>query len=185
MERTLLVLGLLFTLSVSSQKLQPLSIDAQIGIGLSAPYESADEIVNSGFFLQGELVLEMVSWVQIRPYAGMVLTSSKGEDLHGNPTNEKAETKAALLGVKGRLRAPIPWVAPYIEAGLGTSIGSFVTNTAFDDIDKSGITYHIPVSLGLELGKNHSVDLGLSYYFQPSVQQFAGAFAVGLSLPLQ
>ena len=96
----------------------------------------------------------------------------------------KAESKAFLLGGKARLRAPIPWVAPYIEIGIGTSIGKFETITAFDNIDKSGIIYHIPFSFGLELGKNNNLDLGFAYYFQPSVEQYAGAFSVGVTFPL-
>ena len=112
------------------------------------------------------------------------MTNSNGKDLNDNPTNEKAETKAFLLGGKVRVRAPIPWVAPYVEIGIGTSIGKFETLTAFDNIDKSGIIYHIPFSIGLELGKNNNVDLGFTYYFQPSVEQYVGAIAVGITFPL-
>ena len=64
------------------------------------------------------------------------------------------------------------------------SIGKFETLTAFDDIKKSGITYHIPFSFGLELGKNNNVDLGFTYYYQPSVKQYVGALAVGITFPL-
>ena len=112
------------------------------------------------------------------------MTSSNGKDLNDNPTNEKAESKAFLLGGKARVRAPIPWVAPYVEIGIGTSIGKFETLTAFDNIDKVGIIYHIPFAFGLELGKNNNVDLGFTYYFQPSVEQFVGAFSVGITFPL-
>ena len=58
------------------------------------------------------------------------------------------------------------------------------TSTAFDNIEKSGIIYHIPFSLGLELGRNNNVDLGFAYYFQPSVKQYVGSFAVGITFPL-
>ena len=93
--------------------------------------------------------------------------------------------KPFLLGGKARVKAPIRWVAPYIEIGIGTSIGKFETITAYDNIDKSGIIYHIPFSLGLELGRNNNVDLGLVYYFQPSVEQFVGAITVGITFPLK
>ena len=42
----------------------------------------------------------------------------------------------------------------------------------------------MPFAFGLELGKNNNVDLGFAYYFQPSVEQLAGAFAVGITFPL-
>lgn len=180
-------LGLLLILTsnlIEAQFIKEKSINLQIGYGVSSPYNGADEVVDGGFFTQGELVLKAASWVEFRPYIGFISTRSNGKDLNNNPTNEKAELKAFLVGAKTRLRAPIPWIAPYVEIGIGSSVGKFVTITAIDNIDKSGITYHIPVSLGLELGKNNNVDLGLSYYFQPEVQQFAGAFAFGITIPL-
>ena len=169
---------------VEAQFIIEKSINVQAGYGLSVPYNSTDEIVDDGFFAQGELVLKAASWVEFRPYAGFILTSSNGKDINDNQTDEKAESRAFLLGGKVRVRAPIPWVSPYAEIGIGTSIGIFETLTAYDNIDNSGIIYHIPFSFGIELGKNNNVDLGFAYYFQPSVQQFVGAFAVGITFPL-
>ncbi len=179
-----LIIIVLISNSAKAQFIKEKAINAQIGYGLSAPSNSVDEIVNDGFFAQGELVLKIASWVELRPYVGFIFTNSNGKDLNDNPTEEKAESKALLLGGKARLRAPIPWVAPYVEIGIGTSIGKFETFTAFDTIDKSGIIYHIPFSLGLELGKNNNVDVGLAYYFQPSVEQYVGALTVGITFPL-
>ena len=185
MKKTLILIVTILTSNlVDAQFIKEKSINAQIGYGLSAPNNSADNFVNSGFFAQGELVLKVASWFELRPYAGFILTNSDRKDLDNNPTDEIAESKAFLLGGKARVRAPIRWIAPYIEIGIGTSIGKFETLTAFDNIDKSGIIYHIPFSLGLELGRNNNIDLGLTYYIQPSVEQFAGAFAVGITFPL-
>ena len=186
MKKTLILLIFILTSNLAeAQFIKEESIKAQIGYGLSVPNNSVDEIIDTGFFAQGELVLKITSWFDIRPYAGFILTNSNGKDVYNNPTDEKAESKAALLGGKVRVRAPIPWVAPYIELGIGTSIGKFETFTAFDTIDKSGIIYHTPFSLGLELGRNHNVDVGFTYYFQPSVEQFAGAIAVGITFPIK
>ncbi|MFC4632341.1 hypothetical protein ACFO3O_00365 [Dokdonia ponticola] len=185
MQKTLIVLIVILSSNlIQAQFIKEKSINAQIGYGVSVPFNSVDEIADSGFFAQAELVLKATSWVEFRPYAGFILTNSDGKDLNDNPTDEKAETKAFLLGGKARVRAPIPWVAPYIEIGIGTSIGKFETLTAFDNIDKSGIIFHVPFSFGLELGKNNNVDLGFAYYFHPSVEQATGAFAVGITFPL-
>jgi len=170
---------------VQAQFIKEKSLNAQIGYGLSAPYNSNTTVVNTGLFLQGELVLKAKSWFEIRPYAGLILTNSNGKDLNDNPTNEKAQSKAFLIGGKTRVRAPIPWIAPYLEIGIGASIGRFETLTTFENIDKSGFIYHIPFSFGLELGRTNNIDLGFAYYFQPNVQQFVGAFAVGVSIPLK
>ena len=186
MRKILILLVIVLASNITyAQFIKEKSINAQIGYGLSAPYNSNDDFVNDGFFAQGELVLKVTSWVEFRPYVGFILTSSDGKDLNDNPTDEIAESKALLLGGKARVRAPIPWVAPYVEIGIGTSIGKFNTLTAFDDIDKGGIIYHIPFSFGVELGKNNNVDLGFAYYFQPSVEQFVGALAVGVTFPLK
>lgn len=182
-----LILGVVFLCSsvVNAQFIKGKSINVQIGYGLSSPNKSASSIVDKGFFAQGELVLKAASWVEFRPYLGMVVTNSNGKDSNDKPTDEKAESKAALLGIKTRVKAPVRWIAPYIELGIGTSIGRFETVTAFHNVDKNGIIYHIPFSFGLELGRNNNVDLSFTYYFQPSVKQFAGAFAVGIEIPLK
>ena len=185
--RNLLII-LVFCLSANltgAQFVKKKAISAQIGYGLSSPFNSTDQIVDGGFFIQGELILTVSSWAEIRPYAGFVSTNSDGTDIDGNPTLEKAESSAFLLGGKARVRAPIPWVAPYVEVGIGASIGSFETLTTFDNISKSGVIYHIPFSVGLELGRNNNFDLGFSYYFQPTVEQATGAFAIGITIPLK
>lgn len=160
------------------------SIKAQIGFAMSEPYYSTSSIADSGLFLQGELVLNTYSWLDIRPYAGIIYTKSNGKDIYSNQTNEKAEMRAFLAGGKVRLRAPIPWIAPYAEIGFGASIGKFETDTNFTAIKKSGVLYHIPVSFGLELGRNHNVDIGLAYYVHPSIEQVGGAISIGLTIPI-
>ncbi len=180
-----LLVTILFINFCQAQFVKKRAIDAQIGFGLSSPYESEDEIVDSGFYLQGEYVLTIKSWLELKPYVGFITTSSNGEDLDGNSTDERAETKAFLFGGKTRVRAPIKWVAPYIEFGIGASIGKFETSTSTINIEKSGLIYHIPFSFGLELGRNNNFDLGFTYYVQPNVEQTAGAFAIGITFPLK
>lgn len=186
MKKAIILLLIILSSNLAkAQFIKEKSINAQIGYGLSTPYNSIDEVVATGILIQGELVLKATSWLEMRPYLGFILTNSNGKDLNDNPSDEKAESKALLIGGKARVRAPIPWVAPYIEIGIGTSMGRFKTFTAFDTIDKSGVIYHVPFAFGLELGQNNNVDIGFSYYLQPSVEQFAGAFAVGITFPLK
>lgn len=179
-----LLLLVLTAMVTQAQITKDKSLNVQLGYGISVPYNSITDVADKGVFAQTELVLKVKSWLELRPYTGVIITNSNGKDLNNNPTFEIAETKAFLLGGKARLRAPIPWVAPYLELGIGTSIGSFKTLTAFDAVDKGGIIYHIPLAFGLELGKNNNVDLGFTYFFQPSVKQFTGAIAVGVTFPL-
>ncbi len=178
------ILILLLSIQVKAQQTKEKAINVAIGYGLSAPYDDVD-IVSPGFYLQGEYVFAISKWFDIRPYAGLILTKSNGKDLNQNPTTYETTSNAFLIGGKARVTAPIPWVAPYLETGIGASIGSFTTYTPFDDMDKNGLVLHIPFSLGLELGPKHNFNLAFTYYFQPSIRQFVGAAAFGFTFPLK
>ena len=185
MKNLVIVLLTAFTHGfVQAQFIKEKSISAGIGYGYTFPKESLSPFSNRGFFAQGELVLKSTNWVSFRPYLGLVLNSSDSRDIYYIPANDRTSTKALMLGGKARLRAPIPYIAPYLEIGIGTSIGKFETISSYDNINKNGITYHIPFSLGVELGKNHGVDLGLRYYFQPEIRQDVYVVAIGLVFPL-
>lgn len=158
-------------------------INAIIGYGVSAPYDELD-IAGTGFYAQGEYVLGLTKWFGLRPYAGVIFTSPSKSNTHESLSQYRVTSNAFLIGGKARICAPIPWVAPYFEIGIGASIGSFETYTPYFYKKDNGILMHIPVALGLALGKNHSVEFALTYYFHPSVEQFSGAAAIGLSFPL-
>ena len=185
MKKVIVMVVVLFLANTArAQLLKAKSIDASIGFGLSAPYDENVDVVSSGLYLQGEYVFELLSWIDVRPYAGLILTGSKNRDLDGNDTNFKSTANAFLFGAKTRIKAPIPWVAPYIEVGLGGSIGAFETLTPSVNIEKKGLLFHIPISIGLELGRKHNFDFAFTYYFHNSVEQFAGATAIGFSFPI-
>ena len=183
MKKTIIILAVLASVHVKSQLIKEESIAFSIGYGLSAAYDDVN-IADTGFYLQGEYVLDLSKWFDMRPYAGLILTKSNGKDLNEEPTPYIATSKAFLIGGKARITAPIPWVAPYLEGGVGASIGAFRTLTPYTDIDKSGLILHIPFSLGLELGPNHNFDIAFTYYFHPSMHQFSGAAAFGISFPI-
>jgi len=176
-----LIIILLAITQVKAQLIKEKSIDASIGFGISAPYDDVD-IYGSGFYLQGEYVLTLTKWFDIRPYAGLILT--KAYDNNQNGPEYISTANAFLIGGKTRITAPIPWVAPYVELGIGASIGSFETVTPFTNINDSGLIMHIPFSIGLELGRKHNFDIAFTYYFHNNVEQFAGAAAFGISIPL-
>ncbi|KQC32443.1 hypothetical protein AAU57_03180 [Nonlabens sp. YIK11] len=181
---TTCILFLFFILGTQAQPKEGRFIEGSIGFGLTSPYEEAIDVLGNGFFVQGEYVIAMKSWFGIRPYVGFVTTKTDPESSDDAALGFKANTTALLLGGKIRLAAPIPYVAPYFEVGYGMSIGKFETLTRTYDIDKSGVVGHIPVTLGLALGKNHEVEVEFTYFFQNSVEQFTGAAAIGLSFPI-
>ncbi|MGB5377414.1 hypothetical protein [Muriicola sp.] len=76
-------------------------------------------------------------------------------------------------------------MAPFVEGGIGASIGSFETFTPIRDLQSANFIYHIPFTLGLALGPKNNIDVAFTYYFHPTVRQYAGAAALGISIPLK
>jgi len=184
-----LSLILIFTLFFSNQanaQTEGRFIKASIGFGSStSDYEEENpEVIDGfGFYTQGEYIIGLTRWFSVRPYAGAIFTSTD-DDKVKNPQGYKVETNAFLLGTKVRLCAPIPWVAPFIETGIGASIGSFKTYTNYVNEKKSGVFAHIPIGLGLALGRKNNIEIGVSFYSNLSTKQSFGGFAAGYSFPL-
>jgi len=180
---SLLVIGI-----VKGQNIEQKSINISVGLGISMhneTYENIEYTLTNGFYAQGEYVIGLKKWFELRPYAGFITTSES----ESNFTNKElpryyAKTTSFFLGPKARIIAPIPYVAPYIESGYGLSIGSFETYDVDKNIKKNGVVGHIPFSIGLMLGKNKNFDVGFTYQFQKSVNQVNGAFAIGYSFEL-
>lgn len=184
-----LSLILIFTLFFSNQanaQTEGRFIKASIGFGSStSDYEEENpEVIDGfGFYTQGEYIIGLTRWFSVRPYAGAIFTSTDDDKIK-NPQGYKVETNAFLLGTKVRLCAPIPWVAPFIETGIGASIGSFKTYTNYVNEKKSGVFAHIPIGLGLALGRKNNIEIEVSFYSNLSTKQSFGGFAAGYSFPL-
>jgi len=177
----LLSFSLLCFTTTHAQFIKERAVEVSIGYGLTFPVDDVD-VVGSGFYAQGEYVLTAFSWLDFRPYAGFIFTGeSSNQSL---PEEFKSTANAFLFGGKLRLTAPIPYIAPYIELGLGGSLGKFETITPFTNLSQSGLLLHVPFSIGLELGKEKRINLEFTYYFHNSVEQFSGAFALGFTIPL-
>jgi len=178
LKKYLLIPVILFCFSIShAQFIKERSIEASVGYGFSFPYDGVS-VFSAGFYMQGEYVMTVSKWLDLRPYAGFIFSSSSGRDKNESKTN------AFLFGGKFRLTAPIPYFAPYIELGLGGSIGEFETITSTYNIQDKGFIFHLPFTIGAQLGRKKQTGIEFTYYFQDSVKQFAGAFALGFSFPL-
>ncbi|MCD0472866.1 hypothetical protein LPB87_00495 [Flavobacterium sp. EDS] len=166
-------------------------IKASIGYGSSSSYYienygSQDEldVMGGGLYLQGEYVVGIKSWYSLRAYAGAIFESvDKNQNVQNQPLY-KVTTNAFLMGGKVRICAPIPWVAPFIEGGIGASIGKFETFTPNVNFNKSTVLLHIPFSIGLAVGRHKSLEIGISGYFHPTAKQSTGVFAVGYTFPI-
>jgi hypothetical protein len=142
-----------------------------------------------GLFLAAEYVRWPGSWFTPRAYYGITVTASgrafctDTRDLPVAPCD--VGTQAAFAGVKVRLMAPIPYVGPFIELGIGGSLGFFhmrIGNVV--DREHAGVTPHFPFAVGLALGREHKVDLTFSYLLHPGTEQLWGGVGIGLGVPL-
>jgi hypothetical protein len=156
-----------------------------VSAGLGFAFPSA-EIKGSGegLYLAGEYVYRRTEWLTPRAYAGLLITRPQG-DCGAGPATCDVSAQIFFLGAKVRLLAPIPYVAPFIELGLGASLGhlSTISGNAVD-VTSNGIFYNVPFTLGLALGGNHQFELEFTYLFHPEQQQMSGAAAVGLTFPI-
>lgn len=178
-----IIMIILASTPVKAQSYMEEVIDVSLGYGISVPY---DELGYHGFgiFAQGEYLFQVNEWIDLRPYAGYILAEMDG-DLSGSfDPGDKSTANAVLFGGKARLRIPVHWVAPFVELGIGGSIGSFETVTVNTNVNERGVFAHIPFSIGVELGPRHNMNVKLTSYFHTGVEQFVGAAAIGIRIPI-
>ena len=157
-------------------------IHASAGLGYVYPTEEEVDVSSSGFYAQAELVWSPLSWVGARPYVGFI--SSSGDTTLNGEVIGRVKSNAFMIGAKIRIVAPIPYFAPFLEAGFGVSAGSFETKTMLVDVRKNGLTPHVPYSIGVAVGRRHNIEIKLTYYEHYELHQFNGAAAVGFTFPI-
>lgn len=176
-----ILLSTIFCNSSNAQTEKGKFINISAGLGINASYDDSD-INGTGFYAQGEYVWNVLSWLGVRPYAGVIFASGDSDEV--GMQEYKLKSNAFLLGTKLRITAPIPYVAPFMESGVGMSAGSFETYTSDTNLKKDGVLLHIPFSVGLAVGRRHNFEIKYTYYYHNSVDQFCGAGALGFSFPL-
>jgi hypothetical protein len=137
-----------------------------------------------GFYGAVEYLIKPTVWLFPEAYAGVLITSPDSSSCDGIGSPCDVSAKIGFVGGKLRLLAPIPYVAPFVEGGLGVSFGSLTTRTPEADNGTTSFTYNVPVAVGLALGEDHSFELGLSYLLHPAVGQADSAFTLSLAIPL-
>jgi hypothetical protein len=136
----------------------------------------------AGFLAEADYVIEMTAWVLPKLYAGILVTFPDSCEGGGTPCEVTA--RMAFGGAKVRLIAPIPYVAPFVDLGLGLGVGVLTTRLPDADYGQSFLAYHFSIFGGLAFGKDQNVDLAVGFLAQPSTPQSAVAFELGLSFPL-
>jgi hypothetical protein len=137
-----------------------------------------------GGFGQVEFVLNVTRWFSPRAYGGLHRTWPDRTSC-GLESPCDVSTRVGFAGVKLHAMIPIPYVGPFLEIGLGGSVGTISTRIGtLYDRHNDGFMYHIPFALGLALGETHSLEVSFSFLFYPSYGQATGALAFGIGFPL-
>lgn len=155
------------------------------GVGGSFAPDARD-----GHGLGGSLIAEYPivpgPWGGLRLYGGGFASTTQESSCTGGLDPCAISSKLAVVGGKARLLVPIPYVGPYLEVGVGASVGTLETRVgpsgtlAGIDERHSGVMVHIPFSLGLAFGSRHQHTLSFDYFAHPGRDHIVGALAVGV-----
>jgi hypothetical protein len=155
------------------------------GIGLSQSAVPRDSKASgSGGFASVEYIYWPERWYTPRLYGGVLLTFADHDTCRAG-TMCDVESQIVFTGAKMRLMAPIPWIGPFVELGLGVSAGYLRTLDGPDtDETTRGVALHIPLGFGVSVGERHQYDLCFSYLGHIAEKQGDGALAFGLGFAL-
>lgn len=165
------------------------ALKGALGLGYAFPEESGGKTATDGYgqgvYADFEYVVWPASWFSPRAYSGLVVAPAKAGSCGAGVAPCDVSSAYAFAGAKARLLPPIPWVAPFLEAGLGISLGRFSTQSGqiVGRVTK-GVAYHVPFAIGLAMGRQRGFELGLQYLFHPEQKQFSGAWALGVQVEL-
>ena len=126
--------------------------------------------------------MKPTTWLVPKAYAGVLVTGADSSSCDGGATPCDVSAKIGFAGGKVRLIAPIPYVAPFIEGGIGLSFGALTSRNPEADYGTANVAYHVPIGAGLVLGE--MFELGLEYLLHPGAGQIDGAFALSFMFPL-
>src|SRR5262245_34834938 len=116
-------------LAESRLQLAPQFLSIEAGYGMTLAFKGSVPR-GDGFYASVAYVLVPSAWVRGAAYAGTALTfSGTSSGCREAGLECDVSTKIGFLGIKGRLTIPIPFVAPFLELGIGTSIGEIRTRT--------------------------------------------------------
>lgn len=127
-------------------------------------------------------------WAQVRVYGGGFFSRTRAESCARSVEPCTVSSNIGVAGAKLRLLAPIPYVAPYFEFGMGTSLGSVTTRVgaygAYPLLDEShsGVLFHVPLAWGFAFGRNYRHKVSLEYFVHPGRKHVTGVLALGIGL---
>jgi hypothetical protein len=136
----------------------PRALSLAAGLGLAAPLRQNGQDVEGdgrGGYAAAEYIFRLKHWFTPRLYAGGLIAPSQSNCGAGVVPCDVSAT-ILFAGAKFRVMAPIPYVGPFIELGLGASAGRISTRSGRQvDVTGEGLMYHVPFALGVAIGRRH------------------------------
>jgi hypothetical protein len=165
----------------------PRAVSVSAGLGFAFPTDQNGHGVpgnGAGAYAEGEYVFRLAHWFTPRAYAGFVYAPPES-NCGTNVAPCDVSARIVFAGGKARLMAPIPYVGPFFELGVGLSAGHLSTQSGTVVAhDSTGVFVDVPFALGIAFGDRHQYAFKFDYLFHPEQQQFTGAAALGLSFDL-
>lgn len=178
--------GLSATTTYAQPRLEP-SVDVSIGAALTSPHQRS-KTLGAGPYAEAEYAVPLEEFVGLRAFGALLFTFPQTRDVEQCSVVDCDVTAQVLMvGGKGRLSAPVPWVSPFVEAGLGLSFGAVTTQTNVRNIEigPASATINIPVAVGVALGSMRETELTLTGIFHPEAKQYAVALTITVSVPVE
>lgn len=145
-----------------------------------------EEPLGAGYTLQADFIIAPYEWFNVRAYLGMIKVGRRANDEYCEQQGIHCHVTAhgAIGGLMARLTVPIPWISPFIGAGLGSTFGRYSHRTPNDYTRRNGMFMHVPLTLGLALGPHSEVDLGATVLRHPGSRGDIVSVYLALTLPL-
>lgn len=159
------------------------------GLGFTFPtiQKSPDDpkVRGIGGYGEASYYYRFSNWVRPMAYSGLHVTVPRQDCRDDVLEDCDVSAQYFYTGGQVRLIAPIPYFGLFLESGVGGSLGRFSTRLG-DRGNKTfaGVTYHIPVSLGVLLGEHHGFQIQLRYISHPNRRQMSGGLGLGFDFPL-
>ncbi len=149
------------------------------GLGLSAVDSSTMDGSGTGAYARADYLPARGTWFTPILYAGLLYTRPE-HDCGANVAPCDVSSQLVFAGARFRMMAPIPYVGPFFELGLGGSVGRMTTEVGRTvGVSWSGGTYHVPAAVGVALGSRHQLEIAFAYMFHPLQRQVNGGATVG------
>lgn len=164
--------------------------EVQVASGLAVSFAPDHDGWGRGLGILLQYAFAPAGWGGGRLYAGGVLTGARGESCPAAVDPCALSSRIGVAGAKVRFLAPVPYVGPFFEVGVGGSVGSIESRVgpfgllgALEE-EHTGLMFHVPFAIGLAIGSRHQHELSFAYFAHPGREHIAGSIQAGIAFTI-